>query len=433
MVQGYPGQTNTLYRGEGLATADDRNLVRPNVDTIYSCIFYDLAKSDLEFTIPEISDRCWCFPFYDLYGDNFGNIGSLQAWKAGKYLLTLTDDDFSVSSENIPGQYQGCVKSPTPYGLALIRILANDREADMAHVIELQKKISFKPVKRLANTNIPSLDLRIFPKILNDQNISKAESVFQLLAALAHYNPPEVLNDRVWVADMLKHAGISNGHFRKPKDTDMEAAAEAATTSSINIRRLAGMTDNLGNDWTKTAAHILGGYGSYYNGRHIAAIRGYLALTIDQAFYPVYTAGNPTVAYEYKIGPQEAYLVTFSSKPKLIPTGFWSVTAYGGDGYLIPNQLNRCVLGDRANLQYPDGCAVYSGNDKNKSRKDQSFQVLLQPSDIPPPKKWLSNWLPAPAGGGSFSFSLRFYGATESLANGEWEYPVIQKMEVIRQ
>lgn len=152
MIQGYPGQTNTLYRGEGLATADDRNLVRPNVYTIYSCIFYDLAKSNLEFTIPEIIDQCWCFPFDDLYGNNFGNIGSLQAWKAGKYVLTLRDDDFGVSSVNIQGQYQGCVKSPTPYGLALIRILVNDREADMAHVIDLQKKIRFKLVKRSANT-----------------------------------------------------------------------------------------------------------------------------------------------------------------------------------------------------------------------------------------------------------------------------------------
>ena len=78
MAMGYPGDTNTLYRGEKLATAQDRHLVRPNVDTLYSTIFYDLAKSDLEFTIPEIKDRYWCFPFYDLYGNNFANISSLQ-------------------------------------------------------------------------------------------------------------------------------------------------------------------------------------------------------------------------------------------------------------------------------------------------------------------------------------------------------------------
>lgn len=431
MALGYPGETNTLYRGEKLATAQDRHLVRPNVDTLYSAIFYDLAKRDLEFIIPEINDRYWCFPFYDLYGNNFANIGSLQGWKAGKYLLRYFSDDFGIESSDIPEGYQAVVNSPTPYGLALIRILVNNTESDVARVVEYQGKIQLNPVKSSIHTDIPSLDLNLFSFIRNE-NISQAEAVLQLLAKLAPYNLSPVVSDRPWVADMLRQAGISNGQFKQPQGTDLAAAVIVADDSSLNLRRLAGMTDHLGNDWSKTADHILGYYGSFYNARHIVAQRGYLALTRDQSFYPVYTAGNPSIAYEYSIGPDEAYVVTFSSKPKLKRTGFWSITVYDGNGYLIPNDLERYVLGDRSTIAYSDGGRVYGENEISDDARDDLFQILLQPADLRPPENWISNWLPAPAGGGKLSFSMRFYGAEEGMSNGEWVYPVIEKRQAMR-
>lgn len=59
-VQGTPNATtNTLFHQRDLVTADDTWVVRPNVDTLYSRAFLDLSSSDLEITIPEISDRYW--------------------------------------------------------------------------------------------------------------------------------------------------------------------------------------------------------------------------------------------------------------------------------------------------------------------------------------------------------------------------------------
>lgn len=300
----------------------------------------------------------------------------------------------------------------------------------MARVVQHQKAISFNPVKRLSRTNIPSLDLDIFSKAMKNEQTSQGEIVLQLLATLAVHNPSAVISDRPWVADMLKQAGISDGHFKQPEGTDQALAVATANASSLNLRRLAGMTDHLGNHWTKTAEHILGNYGSYYNARHIVARRGYLALTRDQAFYPVYTGGNPAIPYYYDIEPHEAYVVRFSTKPKLLPTGFWSITVYDGTGYLVRNELDRYVLGDRSGLAYEDGVAVY-GDDESSGKRDGPFEVLLQPADVPPPKKWMSNWLPAPAGGGKFSFSMRFYGAEESMSNGEWTYPMVTRRAAI--
>ena len=289
----------------------------------------------------------------------------------------------------------------------------------------------FNPVKRSEHKEIPALDLNIFAKVMKNEQPSRGEVVLQLLAALAPHNPSAVISDRPWIANMLKQAGISDGRFQQPEGIDIASAVAVADASSLNLRRLAGMTDHLGNDWTKTADHILGKYGSYYNARHIVARRGYLALTRDQTFYPVYTAGNPAIPYEYEIGPREAYVVTFSSKPRLQPTGFWSITVYDGSGYLIPNELNRYVLGDRSALTYKDGSPVY-GEDEGSGKRDGPFEILLQAADVPPPKDWISNWLPAPAGGGKFSFSMRFYGAEDCMSNGEWSYPVIARRDAIQ-
>jgi len=429
MTEGYGTKTNHLYRGHSLATARDRNLVRPNVDTIYSTIFYDLSTSDLVFTIPEISDdRYWLFPFYDLYGNNFGNVGSLQGFKPGKYLLRLTDDDFGVQTAQVDERYLACVNSPTPYGLALIRILVFDREADMNRVKRCQERITFETVARKSASKAPALDVECMQSIIRDPTLSNEESVFKLLALTADHNQSTVLSDRPWIRSLLLRAGICNGSFSQPSGTSLIRAKDVATCSSINLRTLAGMTNHLGNNWTRTAPHILGNYGSYYNGRHITAMRGYLALTSDQAFYPVYTAGNPNIAYRYSIAADEAYLVTFKSKPKLKRTGFWSVTAYDADGFLIPNQLERYVVGDRTSLTWADGSALY-GED---SDRDGEFQILVQPADVEPAENWMSNWLPAPAGGGDFSFSMRLYGAEDEMWNSNWEYPQVQKVPAFK-
>lgn len=69
-------QVNVAYPFRNLATPEDHVVVRPNVDTLYTPLFYDLSQGDLEFVIPEFDDRYWLWPWYDLYGNNFGNIGA---------------------------------------------------------------------------------------------------------------------------------------------------------------------------------------------------------------------------------------------------------------------------------------------------------------------------------------------------------------------
>lgn len=68
--------------------------------------------------------------------------------------------------------------------------------------------------------------------------------------------------------------------------------------------------------------------------------------------------------------------------------GFWSLTIYGADQYLIPNPVNRFEVGDRSNLTYQDGTLVYGAGAANVT--DEPFEVLMQPADLVPPSNWTS-------------------------------------------
>ncbi len=58
---------NTVYSEPGLVSPDDKSVVRPNVDTLYSEVAVDLSHTDLELVIPEVPNgRFYVFPFYDL-------------------------------------------------------------------------------------------------------------------------------------------------------------------------------------------------------------------------------------------------------------------------------------------------------------------------------------------------------------------------------
>jgi len=167
--------------------------------------------------------------------------------------------------------------------------------------------------------------------------------------------------------------------------------------------------------------------------RTAVAASGYLMLKAPNAIYPSWSNGSgdgPVGSSGLSVGANESLLYTFSGRPALSATGFWSLTAYNADNFLISNDRNVYALGDRSNITYASGAPVYGS--KSSSDQDGPFQILVQPADVAPPANWTSNWLPAPWGGGSLSVLLRWYGAEASLLDGTYQYPVVTRGLVIR-
>lgn len=63
-----------------------------------------------------------------------------------------------------------------------------------------------------------------------------------------------------------------------------------------------------------------------------------------------------------------------------------------------------------------------AGGSKYADRGDGPIQILIQSSDVVPPDNWTTNWIPSPAGGGTFPMNLRVYGPESALTDGTWIY-----------
>ena len=88
---------------------------------------------------------------------------------------------------------------------------------------------------------------------------------------------------------------------------------------------------------------------------------------------------------------------------------FWSLTLYNAQSFLVDNPINRYNIAGWMPLAYnPDG----------------SLDVYIQHES--PGRYKESNWLPAPAG--TFSVTLRGYWPRETMLDGSWKPPGIQKV-----
>ena len=88
--------------------------------------------------------------------------------------------------------------------------------------------------------------------------------------------------------------------------------------------------------------------------------------------------------------------------------GFWSLTMYDSDGYLVPNSAKIYALG--------------SDHPGLKISKAGSVTVAVQ---VKRPTDKTINWLPAPPAG--FRLNMRLYIPSQSILNGTWKPPSIIK------
>ena len=103
---------------------------------------------------------------------------------------------------------------------------------------------------------------------------------------------------------------------------------------------------------------------------------------------------------------EKSYILHFESYPQVLEGGFWSVTAYGDDDFLIDNPINRYCINDRSGLQAND---------------DGSVDVILS-KDAP---EDTTNWLPV--GDGGFHLYMRIY-TPDMDALETWMAPTITEI-----
>ncbi|KAA8646578.1 uncharacterized protein ATNIH1004_008011 [Aspergillus tanneri] len=383
--------TNSFKHNRQLSTAADQAVVRPNVDTLYSQAILDLSANDLVIEIPLITHRYWVFPFYDAYGNNYANLGSSHhnipgryrirfansaTEKPGVYLCNQGAKNNSLSNDTCAG-YRGFINSPTPYGGIVGRILVKDNGSDIQHVYAIQNQTTLYPVTRWNpdhSFKVPKLTTEFLNGSLSSDIPTR---IMQLTARIAPFNPARNFTDQPRVQRMLREAGIHKGQYT-PTVGNLTLLAQKALADVKANAAQPGHMGNLKNNWHALNPSDQGDYNMDYKMRSFVASTGYLALVATEVLYPFYGDGS-----NFSMEPKQAYIITFNNKPPQTEFGFWSLTAYNARQFLVPNPLNRYAVGDRSNLTYADGSLVYGSGSKN-----ESFQILVQSANIPPPQNW---------------------------------------------
>lgn len=382
---------NQFIHGVALANAQFKNVVTPNVDTIYSQVWYDLSEEPLVYVLPET--------------DRFCKVQVLDAWtntaavldKAGTYVITL-----STWEGELP---EGVTRVDVPTSMAwsITRTVLSGEE-DLPNVYAIQAQMQLLPLSYYLSGESYQPPKGSYQEENNYVPVNKVLSMdpvtfFQTANALMEKNPPAeadaVLLERLSAVNvgpgMTFDASVLSGDVK-----------EVWTQMLQNLRqKLAGSAMQFSNklgQWSYFGAPI-GDFGTEYAYRALVALAGLGANTVDVALYPKTAVDADGEA----LTGEKSYILHFESLPPVLDGGFWSVTAYGEDDFLIDNPLDRYCVNDRSGLKMND---------------DGSVDVIVSktaPEDT-------TNWLPVADGG--FHLYLRIY-TPDMDAIESWTAPVV--------
>lgn len=379
------------------------NVVRPNADTLYSSLWYDVSSEPLLISVPDSQGRYYLLPILDMWTDVFASPGTRTTGSAGQV--------FAIVGPSWHGDLPDgarMIRAPTPVGWLIGRTQTNGA-ADFENVHHFQDRITATPLSQWGKTAggpkaVLDLPISHEPPVEQVTHMNAA-SFFGLFAELLKTNPPHG-NDYPILA-RLERIGIVQGKAfdvgAAPQEvrSALERAVPAAQALIAGSIRRAGTWVN---HWRMVTPPI-GTYGTDYLRRAGVAYMGLGANVIeDSLYFTGFGDGN-----DQNLDSGKRYTLRFA-KDRLPPVrAFWSLTVYNERQFFAENRLGRYALGDRDKLQFaPDG----------------SLTLFIQ-RDSPGSDKE-SNWLPAPASG-EFTLSLRLYWPTTEALDGGWLPPAVER------
>ncbi len=386
---------NQINHAKKLADASFRTVVSPNVDTLYSQAWLDIGAEPVIYVLPE--------------ADRFCNVQLLDAWtntaavldKAGAYAIALP----SWEGELPEGVTRVDVPTATVWTIARIVLSGNE---DLPNVYAIQEQVRLLPLSAYleggdytapAGTYAKENDFVPVNKVLS---MSPAE-FFNTANALMQINPPAETDAKL----LEKLAAINVGQGMTFDASILGADAVERWTQMLKGLRAtlsaesANYAQNLG-QWIYYGRPI-GDFGTAYIYRAMVALVGLGANTVDVAIYPK-THTDVTGA---ALTGEKTYTIHFETLPPTLEGGFWSVTAYNEENFLIDNPINRYCINDRSAYQL---------------NEDGTLDLVLSkeaPEDT-------SNWLPV--SDGEFHLFMRIY-LPDMTALETWEAPVIRVQE----
>jgi hypothetical protein len=377
-------------------------VVRPNFDTLYSSAWLDLSNEPMIVSAPDTAGRYYLLPMLDMWTDVFA--------MAGKRTTGTAAGDYALVAPGWQGRLPAGVariEAPTPVVWIIGRTQTNGPK-DYSAVRAVQDGFKVTPLSQWGGETRPSapvfdpsIDMKTPPP--RQVGAMPAARFFVLAAELLHRYGPHVTDQPILAR--LKRIGFGAVFDFNAADPAIQRGLERAATDALKLT--ADMASSIGqqrNGW-QINTDTMGVYGTSYLKRAIVA-RALLGANLpEDAVYPatsVDSNGKP-------LDGANNYLIRFE-KGQLPPvSAFWSITLYDGDGYAVPNALDRFAIGDRDSL-VPNA--------------DGSLDIIISAADPGPDKQ--SNWLPAPRA--PFNLTMRLYGPQRSVLDGAWLPPPVLRL-----
>jgi hypothetical protein len=380
-------------------------VVRPNADTLYSSLGFDVTREPLVVSVPDSGGRYYLLPFLDMWSDVFTVPGTRTTGNGAQ--------TFAIVGPNWKGSLPKGVKeyrSPTGQGLLIGRTQTNGKE-DYEAVRKFQDGMKAVPLSAYGKPYTPpkgkvnpNQDMSTPPDQIDKMS---ASTFFTLFAEAMKDNPPHA-NDHP-ILDRMKRIGIVPGKSfsfaSAPKDVQ-DALNTAPPVALKQIKEAWSKAGVPANGW-RTNLTAIGTYGTDYLHRAGVAYGGYGANAIEDAVYPTAFAD----ADGQQLTSDHHYVVHFDKNQIPPVRGFWSLTMYNDRQLFAANPIDRYAIGDRDKLAFnPDG----------------SLDLYIQRES--PGKDKESNWLPAPASG-PFTMNLRLYWPKAQVLDGSWAPPAVKRID----
>ncbi|MYX32823.1 MULTISPECIES: DUF1254 domain-containing protein [unclassified Streptomyces] len=387
---------NHFWHAERLLDATYRDGGCPNNDTLYSVAWVDLRAGPVVLSHPEMGDRYFTFELIGITSDNFDYVGQRTTGPAAGHFALVGPD----WTGDLPPDVRPLEKAPSPWVLVLGRTLV-DGVRDVPTVRELQDRYRLTPLALFGESepHVPESRDVLKPVTAKEDPLGPWKTLNAMLAE----NPPPAHHEVL--LKQFAQIGVGPG-------LDIEAQPDAVKRSlvraaAVGLPMLKQQT--LSGDW----AHLVHGW------RYPPPQMGrfgddFLKRAADQSLLGV-TANDPAEAV-YLTNFQDAdgnrlsaggrYELHFDADTMPPAEAFWSLSAYGDDMNLIPNEAGRYSVGDRT----------------HGLTRDAEGGLTIHLQDRSPGSDKEANWLPTSRSGPWFVV-LRMYRPRPEVLDATWECP----------
>lgn len=354
---------------------DDREVVSPNNDTVYSNTWLDLSRGPVVIDTPDMADRYWTIGLLDAWTNPFAYVGRRST--GNRRQRTLVHGP--AWNGATPPDITQVIAAPGDDVWGIGRILVDD-DADALTVRGLQAQF------RLSRLDGSDAAMRV-DTLLDGRSaaVPEAATYRRIVDGALARNPALAGEEGAWPAAVDTLAVELPGVYEALRERVQPHALGGGWAIPLTVRT------SWGSDFA-TRARIA---------------RNFIgALGIDEAMYPTAEVDSDGQAldganrYELRFAPDAGPMVG----------AFWSLTLYRrSDCLFVANPIDRYSIGDRT----PD----------LRHEADGSLVIRLQADD---PGAGF-NWLPSPRGG-MFYVVLRLYQPHADHLEYRFAYPPLRRI-----